>query len=72
MSSDKKDDPFAKYRDSEGRVLRRWGHLEVTDEQRDIVQKRMDAWRVFQQTGDKSLLIELGIHPPDTGQGQKT
>ena len=72
MTDDQRKDPFAKHRDSEGRVLRRWGHLEVTDEQRDIVQKRMAAWRLFQQTGDKSLLIELGIHPPDTVQGQQS
>ena len=68
MSNHKKDDPFDKHRDSEGRVLRRWGHLEVTDEQRDIVQKQMEAWRVFQETGDSSLLLELGILPPPKPQ----
>ena len=70
MTEDKQDDPFDKHRDSEGRVLRRWGHLEVTDEQRDFVAKRMAAWRAFQETGDTSLLIELGIQPPPAGQGR--
>ena len=64
MSDEKKPDPFDKHRDSDGRVHRRWGHLEVTDEQRDIVAKRMEAWRVFNETGDTSLLKELGILPP--------
>ena len=64
MTDEKKPDPFDKHRDSDGRVLRRWGHLEVTDEQRDIVAKRMEAWRVFNETGDTSLLLELGILPP--------
>ena len=47
MSQDKEDDPFDKHRDSQGRVLRRWGHLDVTDEQRASVEKSMEAWRVF-------------------------
>ena len=68
MSDDKKTDPFDKHRDAEGHVLRRWGHLEVTDEQRDIVAKRMEAWRVYNETGDASLLKELGILPPPKPQ----
>ena len=68
MSQDKQDDPFDKHRDSQGRVLRRWGHLDVTDEQRASVEKSMEAWRVFRETGDTSLLLELGILPPPTGQ----
>ena len=69
MTEEKKpDDPFAKHRDSEGRVLRRWGLLEVTDEQRDIVAKSMEAWRLYYETGDASLLKELGILPPPNRQ----
>ena len=68
MTEEKKPDPFDKHRDSDGRVHRRWGHLEVTDEQRDIVAKRMEAWRVFNETGDTSLLLELGILPPPKPQ----
>ena len=68
MSQDKQDDPFDKHRDSEGRVFRRWGHLDVTDEQRASVEKSMEAWRVFRETGDTSLLLELGILPPPTRQ----
>ena len=68
MSQDKQDDPFDKHRDSQGRVLRRWGHLDVTDEQRASVEKSMEAWRVFRETGDTSLLLELGILPPPPRQ----
>lgn len=68
MSDDKKPDPFDKHRDSEGRVHRRWGHLEVTDDQRAIVAKRMEAWRIFNETGDATLLKELGILPPPARQ----
>ena len=68
MSDDQKKDHFDQHRDAEGRVLRRWGHLDVTDEQRDAVQQRMEAWRLFNETGDTSLLLKLGILPPPAGQ----
>ena len=68
MSEDENADPFDKHRDPEGRVLRRWGHLDVTDEQRASVEKRMAAWRVFHETGDTSLLLELGILLPPARQ----
>ncbi len=71
MSEDRKPHPPDKHRDSEGRLLRHWGHLEVTDEQRDFVARRMAAWRIYHETGDKSALLELGIQPPPTRQQPK-
>ena len=70
MSTSEGDSPFGEHRNAEGRLVRLWGHLDVTQEQRDMVQRRMEAWRIFHETGDKTLLIELGIHPPGNAQGQ--
>ena len=48
-------------------AIRRWTEPMLLEDASDpAAQRRTEAWRIFFETGDKSLLVECGIFEPDS------
>ena len=58
------DVPFGIIRDNSGQVVDR-GQGTLTKAQQTEIDARNYAWRVFNQTGDKSYLRALGVLPTE-------
>ena len=59
--SNRFSEPFVSIvRDSRGRVV--WKG-DLTDEQVAVIEARQAAWRRYYDTGDRRLLVALGLFP---------
>ena len=60
-AEDRFSEPFVSIvRDSRGRVV--WKG-DLTDEQVAVIEARQAAWRLYYETGDRRLLVALGLFP---------
>ena len=55
--------PFGVVRNDAGQVVDRGGP-ELSDEQRQTLEERAVAWRIYNRTGDDGLLRTIGVLPP--------
>ena len=58
--------PFGEVRNARGRPVKRKGFPTYTAKQRKRMRKIERGWKKYRDTGDRTILIEMGIFPkPD-------
>ena len=62
---------FGEPYDANGKPLRLRGQLQLTPEERKRVDAQQAAIREYDETGDPTKAIELGLFPPDTPHGKR-